>query len=49
MTGQLPVGFALNPAHKEIMISSTGRSSDLHRPPSGIMQTVMTFSWPEIF
>lgn len=49
LTGQLPVGFALNPMHKEIMISSTGRSSDLHRPPSGIMQTVMTFSWPEIF
>ncbi|PYS27677.1 MAG: hypothetical protein DMG11_15625 [Acidobacteria bacterium] len=46
LTGYAPSGIALDPSHKEIIFSAAGQRI---RPPSGIMNTVITFSWPEIF
>jgi len=46
ITGYAPSGIALDPAHKEIIMSAAGQRL---RPPSGIMNSVITFSWPEIF
>lgn len=46
ITGYVASGIALDPLHKEIILSAAGQRV---RPPSGIMNTVMTFSWPEIF
>ena len=46
LTGYAPSGIALDPIHKEIILSAAGQRI---RPPSGIMNTVITFSWPEIF
>ena len=46
LTGFSPSGIALDPAHKEVILSAAGQRV---RPPRGIMNTVITFSWPEIF
>ena len=46
LTGHVASGVALDPLHKEIIFSAAGQRV---RPPSGIMNTVITFSWPEIF
>jgi len=46
LTGYVASGIALDPVHKEIPLSAAGQRI---RPPSGIMNTVITFSWPEIF
>jgi WD40 repeat protein len=46
LTGYVASGIALDPVHKEIILSAAGQRV---RPPSGIMNTVITFSWPEIF
>jgi len=46
LTGYVASGIALDPIHKEIILSAAGQRI---RPPSGIMNTVITFSWPEIF
>jgi hypothetical protein len=46
LTGYVASGIALDPVHKEILLSAAGQRV---RPPSGIMNTVITFSWPEIF
>ncbi len=46
LTGYVASGIALDPVHKEILLSAAGQRI---RPPSGIMNTVITFSWPEIF
>ena len=46
LTGYVASGIALDPAHKEMILSAAGQRV---RPPSGIMNTVITFSWPEIF
>ena len=46
LTGYIASGIALDPVHKEIILSAAGQRI---RPPSGIMNTVITFSWPEIF
>ena len=46
LTGYSPSGIALNPVHKEIMLSAAGQRDP---PPNGIMNTVITFSWPELF
>jgi hypothetical protein len=46
LTGYVASGIALDPAHKEIFLSAAGQSV---RTPSEIMNTVITFSWPEIF
>lgn len=46
LTGYVASGIALDPLHKEIILSAAGQRE---RPPSGIMNTVITFSWPEIF
>ena len=37
ITGVAPSGIALNPAHKEVIVTSGNRNR------------VMTFSWPEVF
>ena len=46
LTGYVASGIALDPAHKEIILSAAGQRI---RPTRGIMNTVITFSWPEIF
>jgi hypothetical protein len=46
LTGYVASGIALDPLHKEIILSAAGQRVP---PPSGIMNTVITFSWPEIF
>jgi len=46
LTGYVASGIALDPLHKEIILSAAGQRV---RPPSGIMNAVITFSWPEIF
>jgi len=46
LTGYVASGIALDPVHKEIIFSAAGQRV---RPTSGIMNTVITFSWPEIF
>jgi len=46
LTGYVASGIALDPAHQEIILSAAGQRV---RPPGGIMNTVITFSWPEIF
>ena len=46
LTGYTASGIALDPAHKEMILSAAGQRV---RPPSGIANTVITFSWPEIF
>jgi hypothetical protein len=46
LTGYVASGIALDPAHKEIILSAAGQRV---RTSRGIMNTVITFSWPEIF
>lgn len=46
LTGYVASGIALDPVHKEMMLSCAGQRV---RPPSGIANAVLTFSWPEIF
>ena len=46
LTGYTASGIALDPAHKETILSAAGQRV---RSPSGIANTVLTFSWPEIF
>jgi hypothetical protein len=46
LTGFAASGVALDPVHKEVMLSAAGQRE---RPTRGIMNTVITFSWPEIF
>jgi hypothetical protein len=49
ITGYVPSGLALNPTHKEIIFAAVGQDAVNIRPPSGVMNTIITFSWPEIF
>jgi hypothetical protein len=46
LTGYVASGIALDPIHKEMILSCAGQRV---RPPSGIANTILTFSWPEIF
>ena len=46
LTGFAASGVALDPVHKEIILSAAGQKDP---PPRGIMNTVITFSWPEIY
>jgi len=48
LTGYRISGLALVPAHNEILFSVAGWGNDDY-PPSGIMNAVLTFSWPEIY
>jgi hypothetical protein len=48
LTGYVPYSIVLDPVHQEMMMAAAGRSNKI-RPPNGIMNTVITFSWPEIF
>jgi len=48
LTGYVPYSVVLDPVHKEMMMAAAGRSATI-RPQNGIMNTVITFSWPEIF
>ncbi|PYS25182.1 MAG: hypothetical protein DMG11_23380 [Acidobacteria bacterium] len=48
ITGYRVSGVALVPAHKEIIFSAGGWGKGDY-PPSGIMNAVITFSWPELF
>jgi hypothetical protein len=47
ITGYRVSGMALNPAHKEVIFSVAGWGEP--HPPSGIMNAVITFAWPEIY
>jgi hypothetical protein len=60
LTGYYPTALAIDPVHKELMISAVGPQPTQSafdgrprkpqtRPASGIMNTVITFSWPEVF
>jgi hypothetical protein len=49
LTGYQPSGIALDPVHKEIILSASGQKVQVSRPNGDIMNTAMTFSWPEIF
>jgi hypothetical protein len=46
LTGYTASGIALDPLHKEILLSCAGQRA---RPRDGIANAVLTFSWPEIF
>jgi hypothetical protein len=46
LTGYVASGIALDPAHKEMILSCAGQRA---RPRDGIANAVLTFSWPEIF
>jgi hypothetical protein len=46
LTGYVASGVAIDPAHKEIILSAAGQRV---RPSTGIMNTLITFSWPEVF
>ena len=46
LTGYSPSGIALDPTNKAVIMSCAGQRL---RPPNGIMNAVITFSWPEIF
>ena len=48
LTGYDPLGIAIDPVHKEMIFSAAANERTV-RPPSGIMNTIITFSWPEIF
>lgn len=48
LTGYVPYSIIVDPIHKEMMMAAAGRSNKI-RPANGIMNTVITFSWPEIF
>jgi hypothetical protein len=48
LTGYGPYSLALDPTHKEIMMASAGGNGRV-RPTRGVMSTVITFSWPEIY
>jgi hypothetical protein len=49
LSGYQPSGIALDPVHKEIIMSSSGQKVQAVPPPGGIMNAAVTFSWPEIF
>jgi len=46
LTGYVASGLVLDPLHKEVILSAAGQRV---RPTTGIMNTVITFSWPEIY
>jgi hypothetical protein len=48
LTGYVPYSIVLDPVHKEMMMAAAGRSNKI-RPSNGIMNTVITFAWPEIY
>jgi hypothetical protein len=48
LTGYDPYSLAIDPDHKEMIIAAAGGNRKV-RPTRGIMNAVVTFSWPEIF
>jgi hypothetical protein len=48
LTGYVPYSIIVDPVHKEMMMAAAGRSN-LIRPANGFMNSVITFSWPEVF
>ena len=46
LTGYVASGVVLDPVHKEIIMSAAGQRVP---PPNNIVNTLITFSWPEIF
>jgi hypothetical protein len=48
LSGYRISGLALVPTHKEILFSVAGWGADDY-PPSGIMNAILTFSWPELY
>jgi hypothetical protein len=47
ITDYIPLSLAIDPDHKEVMFVAAANAQS--QPKSGIMNTIMTFSWPEIF
>ena len=43
-----PYSLAIDEAHKEMMIAAAGGNRK-KRPTRGVMNAIVTFSWPEIF
>src|SRR5579864_2417887 len=48
LTGYDPYAVAIDPAHKEMLLAVAGGNRKA-RPTRGVMNAVVTFSWPEIF
>ncbi len=48
LTGYDPYSLTIDPAHKEMLIAAAGGNGRL-RPTRGVMNAIVTFSWPEIF
>ena len=48
LTGYDPYSLAIDPDHKEMIMAAAGGNRRV-RPTRGIMNAVVTFSWPEIF
>ena len=49
ITGYQHSGIAIDPTHKEVIFSAAAQRLPNPRPTSGIMNAVVTFSWPEVF
>jgi hypothetical protein len=47
LTGYTASGIVLDPVHKEMILSAAGQR--VRPTPNTIMNTILTFSWPEIF
>jgi hypothetical protein len=48
LTGYDPYSLAIDATHKEMLIAAAGGNRKL-RPTRGVMNAIVTFSWPEIF
>jgi len=48
LTGYDPYSLSIDPVHKEMIMAAAGGNRRL-RPTRGIMNAVVSFSWPEIF
>jgi hypothetical protein len=48
LTGYDPYSLAIDPTHKEMLMAAAGGNGRV-RPTRGVMNAVVTFSWPEIF
>jgi len=49
LTGYQHSGIAIDPTHREVIFSAAAQRQPNPRPTSGIMNAVVTFSWPEVF
>jgi len=48
LTGYDPYSVVIDPAHKEMIMAAAGGNRKV-RPTRGVMNAIVTFSWPEVF